>query len=226
METYNNHVVDITNRIGYNYTNRLVKKGVIYMKDKNNTRIKIIEAMYHLIATEGYEKASIGKVSDAIGITKAAAYYYFKSKDDILLEVVKKSYEADLSKYTEKINEADSEEEYINQLLQFRIQFIGMYESDPEFRKVCYEIDIQVYRVPKVKEMVDYYYHQFNDYLFNIIEKGVSLNLFEADTVTIKAQYLQTMLIGLDKVILFEMPISPQNVWRYVIDQLFLKEKK
>ena len=195
------------------------------MKDKNNTKQKIIDAMYHLIGTEGYEKASMGKICDSIDITKAAAYYYFKSKEDIFLEIVKNLYEEDLSKYIEDINKSNNKEEYRTALLQFEFSFIDIYQNDSELQKICYEIDIQAYRIPRVKEYVNSANHKMNKILNSMLEKGVSLKLFEEDTINIKAQYLQIVMEGLDKAILFKFPICAKEVWQYSVDQLFLKEK-
>ena len=195
------------------------------MKDKNNTKQKIIDAMYHLIGTEGYEKASMGKICDSIDITKAAAYYYFKSKEDIFLEIVKNLYEEDLSKYIEDINKSNNKEEYRTALLQFEFSFIDIYQNDSELQKICYEIDIQAYRIPRVKEYVNSANHKMNKILNSMLEKGVSLKLFEEDTIHIKAQYLQIVMEGLDKAILFKFPICAKEVWQYSVDQLFLKEK-
>lgn len=57
------------------------------MAPDNATRQKIIDAMYHLIAEYGYDKASLSKLCDVVGITKPSIYYYFQSKEDILLAV-------------------------------------------------------------------------------------------------------------------------------------------
>ena len=195
------------------------------MKDKNHTKQKIIDAMYHLIGKEGYEKASMGKTCDSIDITKAAAYYYFKSKEDIFLEIVKNLYEEDYSKYIENINKLNNKEEYRTALLQFGLSFFDMYQNDLELQKICYEIDIQAYRIPRVKEYIDAVNHKMNKILNKILEKGVSLELFEEDTIHIKAQYLQIVMEGLDKAILFKFPICATEVWQYSVDQLFLKEK-
>ena len=195
------------------------------MKDRNYTKQKIVDAMYHLIGTEGYEKASMGKICDSIDITKAAAYYYFKSKEDIFLEIVKSLYEEDYSKFIEKINKSNNKEEYKKELLQFGFSFIDIYQNDSELRKVFYEIDIQTYRIIRVKDYVNVANHKMNKMLNKIFEKGVSLKLFEANTINIKAQYLQIVMEGLDKAILFEFPICAKEVWQYSVDQLFLKEK-
>ena len=39
--------------------------------------------MYDLVAEVGYDKASIGKICDFVGISKPSVYYYFPSKEEI-----------------------------------------------------------------------------------------------------------------------------------------------
>ena len=48
-----------------------------------STRKKILDAMYDLVAEVGYDKASIGKICDFVGISKPSVYYYFPSKEEI-----------------------------------------------------------------------------------------------------------------------------------------------
>ena len=41
-----------------------------------------------LFAEQGYEKTSLREIAERLGVTKAALYYHFKSKDDIVDSVV------------------------------------------------------------------------------------------------------------------------------------------
>ena len=191
------------------------------MKDKHNTKNKIVDAMYKLIGVEGYEKASMGKICDSIGITKAAAYYYFKSKEDIFVEIVKRIYQDDNVDNLMKMDHISSAEEFKTQLVNFGLELIDAYEKDSELRKVCYEIDIQTYRMPRIKELVDKGNWEMNLFILKILEKGVSFHLCHRDTINLQAQYLQTIMTGLDKSILFEYPINAKEVWEYSITQLF-----
>ena len=196
------------------------------MKDKNNTRAKIIEAMYKLVASEGYEKASIGKISEDVGITKAAAYYYFKSKEDIFLELVKTFYEDDYADFVDNISKATTKDEYKKLLLECGCCFIEHYEKDKDYRKVCYEVDIQIHRIKSVKEYVDKANDEGIVALIGILKHGSKLGLFPEDTVNEKAEYLHVVMEGLDKVILLSHKVSPKKVWQLAVEQLLLQEKK
>lgn len=41
-----------------------------------------------LFSEQGYEKTSLREIADRLGVTKAALYYYYKTKDDIVVSCV------------------------------------------------------------------------------------------------------------------------------------------
>ena len=48
--------------------------------------------MYALVAEKGYDKASMNQVCAAVGVSKPALYYYFASKEELFLDMVKSLY--------------------------------------------------------------------------------------------------------------------------------------
>jgi AcrR family transcriptional regulator len=46
------------------------------------------ELALQLFAEQGYEKTSLREIAERLGVTKAALYYYFKSKEDIVASLV------------------------------------------------------------------------------------------------------------------------------------------
>jgi AcrR family transcriptional regulator len=52
-----------------------------------STRERILDIALELFTEQGYDKTSIRDIADRLGFTKAALYYHFKSKADILLEL-------------------------------------------------------------------------------------------------------------------------------------------
>ena len=60
-----------------------------------DTRARLRELSLQLFAEQGYEKTSLREIAEHLGVTKAALYYYFKSKEDIVRSLVE-DYVADL----------------------------------------------------------------------------------------------------------------------------------
>jgi AcrR family transcriptional regulator len=52
------------------------------------TRQQIIETAQRLFAEIGYDATSLQMIADEMGLTKAAVYYYFPAKSDILAEAM------------------------------------------------------------------------------------------------------------------------------------------
>ncbi|WP_405017987.1 TetR/AcrR family transcriptional regulator [Kitasatospora sp. NBC_00070] len=55
---------------------------------RTDTRARIIDVALELFAEQGYEKTSLREIADRLGVTKAALYYHFKTKDDIVHGIV------------------------------------------------------------------------------------------------------------------------------------------
>jgi AcrR family transcriptional regulator len=51
---------------------------------RSDTREKIRAVALELFAEQGYEKTSLREIAERLGVTKAALYYHFKSKEDIV----------------------------------------------------------------------------------------------------------------------------------------------
>lgn len=64
------------------------------MAAPTSTRERIVDTAADLFASRGFSRASLQDVADRLGITKAALYYHFDSKDEILLTVLRPYFEA------------------------------------------------------------------------------------------------------------------------------------
>ena len=49
-----------------------------------DTRQRIQAVALELFAEQGYDKTSLREIAERLGVTKAALYYHFKSKEDIV----------------------------------------------------------------------------------------------------------------------------------------------
>ncbi|MFC4910068.1 TetR family transcriptional regulator [Actinomadura gamaensis] len=58
--------------------------GVIMGGRRGDTREQIRRVALELFAEQGYEKTSLREIAERLGVTKAALYYHFKTKEDII----------------------------------------------------------------------------------------------------------------------------------------------
>ncbi|MBT3153668.1 TetR/AcrR family transcriptional regulator [Streptomyces sp. CHD11] len=54
---------------------------------RGNTRQRIQDVALELFAQQGYEKTSLREIAEHLDVTKAALYYHFKTKEEILVGI-------------------------------------------------------------------------------------------------------------------------------------------
>jgi AcrR family transcriptional regulator len=57
-------------------------------RSRRGTRARIQAVAVEMFTEHGYEKTSLREIAEALGVTKAALYYHFKSKEDIVRSLV------------------------------------------------------------------------------------------------------------------------------------------
>src|ERR1700677_1371704 len=60
-------------------------KRRVLRHEANSTRERILDVALDLFVTQGYDGTSLREIAEQLGVTKAALYYHFKSKQDILM---------------------------------------------------------------------------------------------------------------------------------------------
>ena len=98
---------------------------------------RIIAAALELFAEHGVNGTSLQMIADAIGVTKAAVYHQFNTKDEIILAVA----EADLARLEVAIEAAEAEpsrpralEVLLSQMIDLAVErrrTTGTYQGDP-----------------------------------------------------------------------------------------------
>jgi AcrR family transcriptional regulator len=65
---------------------------------------RVLDAALELFSEHGFEGTSLQEIADRLGVTKAAVYYHFRTKDEILLALVQPAFDELL----ELVAEADA----------------------------------------------------------------------------------------------------------------------
>lgn len=96
-----------------------------------STRERILDIALELFADQGYERTSLRQIAERLGFSKAAIYYHFASKEDILMALHLRLHEFGRKALTE-INGTDLSsaawanllDQLIDQMLEHRALFI------------------------------------------------------------------------------------------------------
>ena len=86
------------------------------MKQKRNTREEILDVALSLFSTKGYDATSLSDISAMLGVSKAALFKHFDSKEEILFFVMKMMDEEDRNRARDmnvpEDRKSESEEDY------------------------------------------------------------------------------------------------------------------
>lgn len=86
------------------------------MKQKRNTREEILDVALSLFSTRGYDATSLSDISAMLGVSKAALFKHFDSKEEILFSVMKMMDEEDRNRARDmnvpEDKKSESEEDY------------------------------------------------------------------------------------------------------------------
>ena len=91
------------------------------MKKSEATREKILEAALSLFRKRGFERTTMRDVAKAAGVAVGAAYYYFPSKDAVVLAYYERTQDAHAALAREGMKRARTLEGRIRAVLQTKI---------------------------------------------------------------------------------------------------------
>lgn len=101
-----------------------------------DTKNKIIEAAYQVLAEQGFEKASTKEIAKQAGISQGLINYYFLSKEDLMFEI----FHLESARYIEemnKISEIPLNENFIRQALAVPKNMVHQY---PDWHRLRFEL--------------------------------------------------------------------------------------
>ena len=185
-----------------------------------STKRKILNAMYDLVAEVGYDKASIGKICDRVGISKPSVYYYFPSKEEIFTTLLDSMFPSiDYQRDYSLIVDRDG---FKAALIELGNTVIGGYRSDEKRRRVLAEVSIQANRIPAVQERQATATKRTMGALKDILSHGVEMGaLLDGTDVMLYVQILYTVLEGTSNTVAQDEDIDEKAVWAGVVGLMF-----
>ncbi|SES17962.1 transcriptional regulator, TetR family [Streptomyces sp. yr375] len=98
---------------------------------RGNTRQRIQDVALELFVEQGYEKTSLREIAERLDVTKAALYYHFKTKEEIVVSIFR-----DLTKPIEDLIEWGRSQPHTLETKQELVRRYSqaLYEASPFFR--------------------------------------------------------------------------------------------
>ena len=136
----------------------------------------ILDNAKELFAHYGIKKTTMDEVAETSGIAKGTIYNYFKSKEELFAEIIKKESEMFFYKLDNNIKKGTNPEEKLK--LFVTGYFSIMYEYKNLFNLIYSKKDTSFELMPLIYKGIQKYKHKIHDFLKNIIDDGINQNIF------------------------------------------------
>jgi AcrR family transcriptional regulator len=151
------------------------------VKEPEVRKAEILAAAEKLFVAKGYNRASVNDIIKAVGLSKGAFYYYFKSKEEVLNEILEKQ----VSNGAKTIEEIVASplpplQKFLKMI--FAQQFRGQYERIVSiFREKGYSDRDKIMihkRSAALNELDTKYILRLGPYVGKVVEEGIEAGLF------------------------------------------------
>ena len=136
---------------------------------------QILDAASDVFAEKGVHESRMDDIVQKSGLSKGALYWYFKSKDEILITIFERMFAREFDNL-EKL--AESESSATERLLQFTELAIIDVKKMLKLMPIAYEFLSLAFRRKFVQDAFKHYINKFMDILVPVIQQGIDAGEF------------------------------------------------
>ncbi|MGD8752817.1 MAG: TetR/AcrR family transcriptional regulator [Anaerolineales bacterium] len=170
---------------------------------------QILDAAMSVFARLGFNHARMDDIAQEAGLSKGSLYWYFESKDDIIINILDNLIGREIDLMKEAI---DSDLPTKERLLSFTELVIADLERMKPLLPILFEFWSLLARRKIVQRTVNRYYHSYMDAIIPIIEQGIKTGEFRS---------VDSEEVGIALGAIFEGTIL---LWAYAPEMVSLKE--
>lgn len=146
--------------------------------DVSEARIsQILDAAKRVFSRMGFHEARMDDIVQEAGLSKGALYWYFKSKDDIIMAILKNLFERELSGIKALQAKEGRADALLDEFTQLTIQEL---KQMTRLLPISYEFYALAFRNKTVREAMRAYLHTYINFLAPLIQRGIDQGLFRA----------------------------------------------
>ncbi|MCF7920039.1 MAG: TetR/AcrR family transcriptional regulator [Candidatus Cloacimonetes bacterium] len=166
-------------------------------------KCRIIEIAERLFSRLGYEGTSMRKIAEELGSGKASLYYYFKSKEEIFLEVLEK----EGAEYFEELNKSGyTSLPYPEKLRNFlRIPLVFYHRHSNILIKIFFQMHSMHLLKPRkmAGTMMEFFKERFRELLTEGMELGIIRQNLDIERLT------TVYLLNMTSILFLQLPGIP-----------------
>ncbi|MGD8752736.1 MAG: TetR/AcrR family transcriptional regulator [Anaerolineales bacterium] len=138
---------------------------------------QILDAAMSVFARLGFNHARMDDIAQEAGLSKGSLYWYFESKDDIIINILDNLIGREIDLMKEAI---DSYLPAKERLLSFTEIVIADLERMKPLMPILFEFWSLLARRKIVQKTINRYYHSYMDAIIPIIEQGIKTGEFRS----------------------------------------------
>lgn len=143
------------------------------------TKELIIKHAFDLFAENGYSDTSVDDIVRSSGISKGGIYYYFKSKEEIFLEIAEVRFRQRKT-LIDNLKNIKSSKEKIIEYIRWTLK--GFFDEEVQkLSRFTFEFWSVLSRNPHMKEKSKERYRNFHGVLSEILKEGIQEGEFRQD---------------------------------------------
>jgi TetR/AcrR family fatty acid metabolism transcriptional regulator len=158
------------------------------MPGKRKKKDQIIEAAVDVFAEKGFFNAKVTDVAKKAKVADGTIYNYFKSKDDLLINLFEIKMEGILTQFKKKIVETNDPVENLKEFVTLHFNII---KNDKKLAEV-FQVELR----QSTKFLKNYHNQKFTEYLniiADIIDRGKKAGFFRE---SINTQLIKLLIFG------------------------------
>lgn len=134
---------------------------------------QILEAAIVVFAKLGFRSARMDDVAEQAGLSKAALYLYYKSKDAIIAALLQRLFVQEF-KQLQALVESEREGSVVEQLLILTRQFASMLKWMSRVMPIAFEFYAIAGRDKQVRQFLKEYFADYRQLLARLVERGIA----------------------------------------------------
>lgn len=186
-----------------------------------DTKEKILQVAYDEFAENGFDKSSLGSIADAIGITRPALYYHYKSKEDLFLAVYNTIDPITDVDITKVLNCTDVES-YRREISEALYKVIGHFRSDKKRARFIAHVEHASAYLPSIEEAAHGQDSRLRAALEVALKHGTEIGAFPDDfSVKAGVEYLSLAIYGIGEMMLRQNQLNLPEAMSFVMRGVF-----
>jgi len=156
-------------------------------------KTQILQAAQETFTERGFHKTRMTDIAEASGLSKGALYWYFESKDSIILSLLDRVFEPELQELKSLLKDERSAEE---RLIIYAERGAEDIQNMLKWMPLVYEFFSLAFRRDAIKELISAFYQTNMSLLEDLIQQGIDLGEFHANSARAAAIAVGAIIEG------------------------------